>query len=130
MRSGRAIQLPFERCNELVVCRLVWPRHAEGRHRAGSQLPYHLLPHVGGFADAFDIHHVEHQPGRFDPLVVAADAIPVQECALGGNRGRRAVLRSPERRPAAAGRRRAEISRAEQGQREHGREKSAHQGLP
>ena len=57
------------------------------RHRPGAQLLDDTFPYVRMVARPRGVQHVERQPGRTDPLVVAGDAIGFEK-RPGGRRGR------------------------------------------
>ena len=60
---------------------LVRPRAADRRHRAGAQLADDLLPDLGVLGGTGGIDRVERQAGGLQPLVVAGDAVPVEDRA-------------------------------------------------
>ena len=80
-RESRAIDRGFEKRDEGLDAGLVRTRRAERRHHAAAQLSDDFLPGLGPSRDAVEIHLVEHQASRLDPLVVTRDAIPGHQCA-------------------------------------------------
>ena len=52
-----------------------------------AKLARHLFPDLSGVADALQIHLVELQPGGLQPLVVAGDAVLIEDGARGNRRG-------------------------------------------
>ena len=90
VRGGRPVKLALEPGDEAGVGGLVGTPCACGRHHAGPQLADDALPDLRVLAHVLDIKIVERDlargllPGRFGPLVVAADTIAIQERTLGG----------------------------------------------
>ena len=59
------------------------PGAAAWRHRVCAKLADDHFPHLGFRGDVRQVDRVERQPGRSEPLVVARDAIAVEERAVG-----------------------------------------------
>ena len=78
----RPIELGLQPADEAVVGRRVRPRARQRRHRAGAQLADHGLPDVRRIGDPAHVVRVERQARRAQPLVVAGDAVAVEERAL------------------------------------------------
>ena len=75
----RRIELAFERRRDRAIGRGIGPRPARRRHLAGAKLRddlFPLLPH--GRRRGSTSRRVELQPGRFQPAVVAGDAVLVE----------------------------------------------------
>ena len=81
MGGGFTVERVFQQCDERFERGLVRARPAGRRHRAAPQLVRHLLPGRPIGADPLDVAAVEQQPGRLQPLVVAGDAVLVEEGA-------------------------------------------------
>ena len=91
--GGRAVERSLQRAAESVVgCRLR-PGPAGRRHHAAAQLLDHRLPAVGGRADIADVERVERQPAGLQPLVVAGDAVAVEQRRVGRPAASAFVLR-------------------------------------
>ena len=58
------------------------------RHHSGAQLAHHFFADLGVVVQLGEVELIEHQPGSFQTLIVAGDAILVEQCALGGGRSR------------------------------------------
>ena len=81
--GGRgAIELGLQPRREPVVGGLVRPRPAGRRHEAGAKLPHDLFPDVRVGADIRHVQRVEREPGRLQLLVVAGDAVAIEDGAL------------------------------------------------
>jgi hypothetical protein len=82
MRCGRrrGVELAFERRRDRVVGGGVRPR-TPGGGLAGAELGDDLLPHRRVVTDAVRVQAVDLQPGRFQPGVVAGDAILLEDVA-------------------------------------------------
>ena len=81
---GGGVRGPVEgglqpRCRGIVGGRLGAGAPAGGRHRPLLELQQHLLPDVGPLANRVERRRVEGQIARAQPLVVAGDAVPVEE---------------------------------------------------
>ena len=85
--GGVAVELGLQPGNERVELRRLGTAASRGRHRAAAQLADHLLPDLGARADAGHVGRVEQQVGGPQPIVVAGDAVAVEEGARIG-RGR------------------------------------------
>ena len=92
--AGRrvAIDLALEPRGQRVRARLVGPWPAGRRHRAGSQLPNDFFPRLCVGRNIVQAGMVQHQTGDLRLLVVAADAVAIEECALRRGAGRRRSL--------------------------------------
>ena len=82
MSHARAIQLGFEPADELLLGRLVRPRHPRRRHQASVELAHDLLPDIGVFADGRHIEAVECQPASPEPRVMTAEAVLIEKGAV------------------------------------------------
>ena len=82
-RSRSPVQGVLQRGGDGFIRGRVGSPPAGRRHRAGAQLAHDLLPGIGMIADARGVHGVQRKSGRAQPLVVAADAIAVQDRAHG-----------------------------------------------
>ena len=78
----RPVERGLERVGEGVPRRRVRPRAADRRHLPAAQLAYDLLQHGGVGGRLPEVDRVEHEAGRFQPLVVTGYAVPIQEGAL------------------------------------------------
>ena len=59
---------------------------AQRRHHSGPELHDDFFPGCRAAGNVVEIRLVEHQAGGFDLLVVAGDAVLVEQCALGSRR--------------------------------------------
>ena len=91
VRSSSASSHPAQ----LVEGRPGGTRPAGRGHHAAAQLQDHPLPDIGGLADAGHVRGVEGEPPRLQPLVVAGDAVAVEQCPLRRRHGRNALRRVP-----------------------------------
>ena len=110
-RGGGAVELGLEPPAELVEGRPGGTRPAGRGHHAAAQLQDHPLPDVGRLADAGHVRGVESEPPRLQPLVVAGDAVPIEQDPLRRRRRGRCRLPRRRRRGAPAGRVRARSRR-------------------
>ena len=76
--GGGAIERPFERPEEALVRRPVWPRRARRRHGTGTELLDDLLPAGRIASHVADVHGIERQSGCLQPAVVTGDAVAVE----------------------------------------------------
>ena len=83
LRGGVAVERALESGDERVHRRLVGPRPAFGRHRAAAQLPHHLLHHRRVARDVGQIDARQGQFAALQPIVVAADAVLIDERPAG-----------------------------------------------
>ena len=97
----RAVERPFEGRHEGVQRRRAGPRAALGGHLAGAQLVDDLLENGSMGRGPGRVHPVEGQAAGLQPLVVAGDAVAVEELA-----GRRVGLALTARRGRRPGRER------------------------
>ena len=81
LRRG-AVERRLEPRGQGGVRRRVRARPAGRRHRPGPQLPHHPLPALGVCAHALQVHRAEHEAGRAQPLVVAGEAVALEERAV------------------------------------------------
>ena len=79
--GGDAVEGRLQRRGDGGVGVRLGPRPARRRHRPRAQLPHHLLPRGGMVAHAGGVHRVEGEPGRQEALVVAGDAVAVEDGA-------------------------------------------------
>ena len=114
---GRAVEGRLEIRDERGVALGVGARPRRRRHRAGPELPQHLLPDRGVVPDVRGVDVLEREAGGQGAGVVAGDAVAVQHGAGGGCLGRHAG----RRRGRHAGRRRG---------RHAGRRRGRHVALP
>ena len=84
--GGSPVELRLQPHPQAVVRRCVGARPGRRRHRAGPKLPYDLLPNLGFGADVGQIDRVEAEIRRAQPLVVAGDAVPIEERPVIGGR--------------------------------------------
>ena len=94
--GGAAVERRLQLLDEGPVGRFIRPAGAERRHHAGPQLANDLLPYFGVRDDIGRVERVERQPRRPQPLIVAADAIAVEDLAHDrgiGHGRRRPILR-------------------------------------
>ena len=82
MRRRSAIELGLQPGRERLVGGGVRPGSGHGRHGTGPHLAHHLLPDFGMRPDVRHVHHVEREVGGPEPLVVAGDAVAVEQRAL------------------------------------------------
>jgi len=81
-RCGNGVERSFKVGDERLhrsVIRLASPRR---RHHSTAKLADSAFPDGAVFGDVGDIHRVEHQPGCFCALVVARNAVLIQQCLL------------------------------------------------
>ena len=74
-------------------------RHARGRHHPGAKLAHDLFPGLGVVVHTGGVELIEQQSSGLQALVVAGDAILIEEGALGSRRrycgdGRGSLLRA------------------------------------
>ncbi len=90
---GGAIQAGFELLGERVYGHAVGTWRTSGRHHAGPDLAHGLFPTIGIFAGIREIQLVQHQTGGLDLLVMAGDAIAIEQRLFGRLRlGARALF--------------------------------------
>ena len=88
----RAVELGLEPRHDGVVGRLVGPGPSDRRHGAGPQLADHRFPHLRVLARSVHVQDVEGQSSGPRTLVVAGEAVPLQDgagCGLGRRGARR-----------------------------------------
>src|SRR5216684_9376599 len=90
VRAGRpgAVDFVFERGCDTTIGGRIGARTSGRRHRAGPKLLDHPLPHLRVGAWLRDVRAVESKSGGTEFLVVARDAIGIQERPGIGTRGR------------------------------------------
>ena len=91
--QGDGVDLRLQPRGDGAVRFLGWSRVARGRHRPRAQLDDDLLPGLGVGADDRNVVRVQGQVGRAQPIVVAADAEPVERRSNGLRGCRRRGLR-------------------------------------
>ena len=79
MRRGGAVERSFKPGVELVHSGFVGTRHALRRHHASVQLPQNFFPGFCVIRDAVEVERVEREAGGFQALIVAGDAILVED---------------------------------------------------
>ena len=83
------VERAFQRGCDDAIRRRVWPRHPRRRHGTGAELDDHLLEHFrigGGFAQ---IECVQCESGGALLLIVAGDAVFIEErSGIGSGSGR------------------------------------------
>ena len=94
-RRGGAVELGFEPRPEAVVGLPVRARATGRGHHAAAQLQDDLLPCRRRVADAGDVQRIEREPARPQPLVVASDAVAIEQRARGHCRGGGLLPRRP-----------------------------------
>ena len=87
-----AIELALEPQDERLAARCIGPRHPRWGHQSSPQLPHHFLRDVRLFTETCEIELVEQQAARSQCLVVAGDAVliedrPMRGCRRGGSSG-------------------------------------------
>ena len=103
-RVGRPVELRLEPGGEAVVGGRFGARPPGRRHLAGAELADHLLPGFRGLADVSDVDPIEIEPAGPQPLVVAGDAVAVEQRTLRIDRCGRRRLRVDRPRSEEAGR--------------------------
>ena len=95
IQRRRGVDLGFQPVPEGGVVRLGRAPHAGRGHHAGAQLAHHLLPQLGIFTHRVEIATLEREVGGAVAVVVAGQAVALDELAvLGRGGGRPALLRS------------------------------------
>ena len=87
VRRGGAVERGLERRDDGLVRRLVRPRLADGRHLPRAQLPDDLLPGDGVRGDVARHDRLERQVGFLRPVVVAVQAVLLDQVAGRRNGG-------------------------------------------
>ena len=82
-RDGVAVELVFQPRRERVDRRLIGPRRTGGRHRSRAQLPDDLFPDRSPGGDVVHIDRLEREGPRPELLVMAPDAVLVEDGASG-----------------------------------------------
>ena len=82
------VELGLQPADETVVGRRIRPRTRQRRHRAGAQLADHGFPDVRRAGDPGHVVGIEREVGGAQPLVVAGDAVAVEEDPLPAVGGR------------------------------------------
>ena len=89
------VELLLQPGDERLEGRRVRPPRTRGRHHAGPKFSHDLFPHFGLFANVREVETVKGEFARglqarsLRPLVVAGDAVPIEDRALGGGGRRR-----------------------------------------
>ncbi len=76
------IELSFEPSHHRLICIPHRTGHSGRRHHACAQLSHNQFPLFGLLADVCCIQFVQFQASRFQPLVMADNAVLVQQSAL------------------------------------------------
>ena len=79
IRCPGFIDFVFERARDYPISGCIGPRHFRRRHRSGPQLRDDAFPNLGIRARMSDIQRVERQPGGVKFLVVASNAVGIDE---------------------------------------------------
>ena len=82
VQPGRPVELRFQPVPERRVIRLGRAAQAGRGHHAGPQLAHHLLPQLGVLADRGEIAPLERQVRGAVTVVVAGEAVPLNELAV------------------------------------------------
>ena len=90
VERGRAVEPGLEPAREPVVRLAIRTRPPHRGHEAGPQLAHHLLPHLGTRRHVVHVQEVQRQAGGLEGLVVAGDAVAVEQRPLWGRSGCRA----------------------------------------
>src|SRR5207247_2257027 len=69
----------LERARDGTVGRAIGPRPSRRRHRPGAQSCDHLFPCLGIRARVRGVEAVQREPRRAEPLVVAGDAVGLED---------------------------------------------------
>ena len=80
-RSGSAVERCFEFRNNRIVCTLVGPWPARRWHHPPAKLAYDLFPYIGVIARACYIDIVQSEPADIGFVVMAADAVLIEDTA-------------------------------------------------
>ena len=91
--GGGAVELRFQVRGKAGVGLRVGPRASRGRHHPRAELADDLLPGLGVASDPRDVDRVEREPRDAQAVVVAGDAVAVEQrarCSAGCRRLRRA----------------------------------------
>src|SRR5687768_1743722 len=80
IRPGRrcAVDFSLEPGSQRVVCGLIWPRPASGRHQTSTQLPNNLFPDLGACTYLRHVDRVQCQAAAPELLIVTTDAIFIE----------------------------------------------------
>ncbi len=87
VRRPCLIDLVFERRGHYAIGRGIGARHLRRRHCAGAELGYDLFQHLCVGSGFGEIERIEGEAGSVQFLVVAGDAVFVEEGAGSGLRG-------------------------------------------
>ena len=82
MLSGLLVKLRFQPGRESVKCGAIGPWRAAGRHHPGANLADHFFPSLGVVGDARRVKLIQRQARGFRALVVAGDAVLVEQRAI------------------------------------------------
>ena len=83
VRLGRLIDLRFEPTGETLIRGRIGPGHTGRRHGARPQLADYLFPDFGLGRNLVEVHVVQREAAGLESLVVAGDAIFVEQRTLG-----------------------------------------------
>ena len=97
----RVVERCLEVSSEAIVGGLIRPRHACGRHRPSPKLADHLFPHLRTFRYIRDVHLTEHKSRGMQLLVVADDAVLVENRPVGCGGRRIGTRRAARNRDSA-----------------------------
>ena len=84
VERGGAVQPGLEPARKAFVRLAIRTRPPQRGHQAGPELAHHLLPHLGTRRHAVHVQKVQRQAGGLQRLVVAGDAVPVEQQPLRG----------------------------------------------
>ena len=83
LRRRSAIQRRVEICGESFVGHLIGPWKTRWRHIACTNLAEDFFPHIPILLYVLDTHAAKRKTTGFQPIIVAAKAILVDQCPLG-----------------------------------------------
>ena len=86
--GGCSVEFIFKRDRQPLICGIIRTRHSRGRHHACPQLPYNLFPFLGMIANMREVQFVQHQARSLQLLVMAGDAVLIENIALRQQRRR------------------------------------------
>ena len=81
--GGVAVQFLLHESDHGFHHRRTRTRHARGRHHSSAQLADHFFADLGMLRQLGEVQLIQHQPRRFQTLIVTDDAILIDQCALG-----------------------------------------------
>jgi hypothetical protein len=91
MNGGRPVEIRFEGCNDGGVRVRVRSRPPGRRHDASSELSNDLFPDLGSAPCVVRIEPIEREPAGLHALVVAGDAVLVEDNTCGHGRRRSGI---------------------------------------